>query len=111
MAIANPYTSVLQLPHVDTFQSYMGVAKKSVWDDVNKKWIQVDDTEQNNKPEWMVIQDSVIKNSDNGAMIVGGTWWDGIVYQNLTTFCESAFVADAVARINNDKNNFVGSAV
>ena len=59
----------------------------------------------------MVIQDTVIKNSDNGAMIVGGTWWDGIVYQNLSTFCEPAFATDALARMNNDRNNFVGSSM
>ena len=72
------------VPHVDTFQSYYGANTSDTM-------------------EWMVIQDSVIKNSDNSLMIVGDSPWKGIVYQNLRSgYCDAWFQADAKARYEND---------
>ncbi|MES2994945.1 MAG: hypothetical protein V4681_02865 [Patescibacteria group bacterium] len=72
------------VPHVDTFQSYFGPSTSATM-------------------EWMVIQDSVIKNSDNSNMIVGNSPWKGIVYQNLKSgFCDEWFLNDARTRHAND---------
>jgi hypothetical protein len=90
--IPNDMTNGNQLPHTDTFQSYMGSIPG--YDEY---------------PEWLVIQDSLIKNADGGNMIMGDTHWAGVVYQNLETYCESQFVQDAQTRVNNDFKNFIGS--
>lgn len=71
------------LPHTDTFQSfYTGNSKEN--------------------PDWLVIQDTLIKNSDNSLMIHGGGRFKGAVYQNLETGCDQAFRADARERAKND---------
>jgi len=76
-----------ELPHVDTFQTfYTGRSQED--------------------PDWLVIQDSIIKNSDNSLMISGGSRFDGVVYQNLHTSCESGFTMDSRARIINDYAHF-----
>lgn len=75
------------LPHTDTFQSYFGGSAQE-------------------DPEWLVIQDSIIKNSDNNLMIVGGTNFKGFLYQNLTTTCEQWFIDDKHKRQENDYTEF-----
>jgi len=77
------------IPHTDTFQSfYPGNAAED--------------------PEWLVIQDSVIKNSDNSLMIFS-TRFSGILFHNLTTTCDEEFRADGRQRIINDNATFGGS--
>lgn len=76
--------SSYDLPHTDTFQSYYGGAAG----------------EKNS--QWLVVQDSIIKNTDNGGMIVGDTHYKGFLYQNLEVGCDSAFIADGLKRIRND---------
>ncbi|WP_395373426.1 hypothetical protein [Marinicella sp. W31] len=75
------------LPHTDTIQIFFG---GSAMED----------------PEWLVIQDTIIKNSDNSLMISGGTKFKGYVYQNLRTFCESWFLDDKHQRKVNDQQTF-----
>jgi len=77
------------LPHTDTFQAfYSGSAQED--------------------PQWLAIQDSVIKNSDNSLMIFS-TRFAGILYQNLITACEAEFVQDGQQRILNDHAEFTGN--
>lgn len=77
-----------ELPHTDTFQSYFG-----------------GDSPHN--PNWLVFQDTIIKNSDNSLMIVGDTKWKGFVYQNLVVpGCEAGFLTDARARVANDYQQY-----
>lgn len=73
------------LPHTDTFQSYYGGK-----------------TAGEKNAQWLAIQDSIIKNSDNGGMIVGDTHYRGFLYHNLEIGCDAAFVADGLKRIRND---------
>ena len=75
------------IPHTDTFQSYYGGSARE-------------------NPDWLVIQDAMIANSDNSLMIVGSTRFQGFVYQNLHTTCDEAFKVDALARKQNDHNTF-----
>lgn len=76
-----------QLPHTDTFQTFYGSIAME-------------------EPEWLVIQDTEIMNSDNNIMISGGGRYDGVLYHNLRTHCDSAFVNDVRARIENDYDHF-----
>ncbi len=75
------------LPHVDTFQSYYSGSATEIA-----------------TSQWMVIQDSIMKNSDNSLMISGGNGSArGVVYQNLKAgFCDSWFYADGKKRMEND---------
>ena len=75
------------LPHTDTIQIFFGGNAVE-------------------EPEWLVIQDTIIKNSDNSLMISGGTKFKGYVYQNLRTFCESWFLEDKHQRKVNDQQAF-----
>jgi len=80
-------TSSSALPHVDTFQAfYPGSATEN--------------------PEWLVIQDTLIKNSDNSLMISSRTPFKGAVYQNLETACDEQFRDDSAARNIADHNEF-----
>jgi len=75
------------LPHTDTFQTfYSGRSQEN--------------------PEWLVIQDTDIRNSDNNLMIAGGSRFAGVLYHNLATGCDQAFLDDADARIINDHVRF-----
>jgi len=77
------------LPHTDTFQAFFsGSAQED--------------------PEWLAIQDTIIKNSDNSLMIFS-TRFAGILYQNLITGCDSEFVEDGQQRILNDNAEFTGN--
>lgn len=81
-------TSSSALPHTDTFQLfYLGSSQED--------------------PEWLVIQDTLIKNSDNSLMITGGGQFDAAVYQNLTAACDDAFKADTLERARNDYRAYV----
>lgn len=71
------------LPHTDTFQAYYGGG-----------------AEKNS--QWMVIQDSSFKNSDNSLMIIGNVFYRGFVYQNLKVSCDAEFGNDAHTRVIND---------
>jgi len=76
------------LPHTDTFQAFFsGGAQED--------------------PQWLAIQDTVIKNSDNSLMIFS-TRFAGILYQNLITGCDAEFVQDGQQRILNDHAQFTG---
>jgi len=75
------------IPHTDTFQSfYAGSSEED--------------------PDWLVIQDSIIKNSDNSMMIFGGTRFSGFLYQNLQISCDEAFAEDVRSRVLNDHIQF-----
>jgi len=76
------------LPHTDTFQTFFG-------------------GNADEDPEWLVIQDSVFKNSDNNLMITGGNRFKGFLYQNLLTTCEQEFLDDKHQRILNDYAEFL----
>ncbi len=76
-----------QLPHTDTFQSFFGGSAVE-------------------QPEWLVIQDSIIKNSDNSLMVTGSTRFKGYLYQNLTTYCDPWFMEDIHQRVINDHEAF-----
>jgi len=77
-----------ELPHTDTFQSfYVGSSVEN--------------------PDWLVIQDTIIKNSDNSLMIHGGGRFGGAVYQNLQTACEQGFKDDDLQRHLNDYAQFL----
>jgi len=78
------------LPHTDTYQSfYVGSSVE--------------------RPDWIVIQDSLIKNSDNSLMVNGGGRFKGAVYQNLATGCDQAFKNDTRERAKNDYRAYISS--
>jgi hypothetical protein len=81
-------------PHMDTFYSGPG------WPP---------DANGSNGDGWLVMQDTVIKNSDQGLMQAGDTAFTGVVYQNVSTYCESWFRSDRMARYTNDAKNYIGS--
>ena len=95
--VANSVQNSVDKPHTDTFQAYMGGISSALSQDTA------------NKVGWLVIQDSIFKNSDNGAMVHGDTHYKGALYQNLSTFCEDAFKQDTYARNANDGKNFPGN--
>lgn len=76
-----------QLPHTDTFQAFFGGSSVE-------------------EPEWLVIQDSLIKNSDNNLMVTGNMRFKGFLYQNLTTSCDQWFLDDVSTRVINDYKEF-----
>ena len=76
-----------QLPHTDTFQTFYSPVSTE-------------------NPDWLVIQDTEIMNSDNNLMISGGGRFNGVLYHNLRTSCDSAFVNDVRSRIENDFDHF-----
>jgi len=78
------------LPHTDTFQSFY--PGSSVED-----------------PDWIVIQDTLIKNSDNSLMISGGGRFKGAVYQNLEADCDQEFRDDTRERAKNDYRAYVST--
>jgi len=79
-----------EIPHTDTYQSfYIGSSEED--------------------PDWIVIQDSLIKNSDNSLMINGGGRFKGAVYQNLVTGCDQEFRDDARERAKNDYRAYISS--
>lgn len=78
------------LPHTDTYQSFYTSSSKE-------------------DPDWIVIQDSVIKNSDNSLMVNGGGRFKGAVYQNLETGCDQAFRNDTRERAKNDYRAYISS--
>ena len=81
-------TSSGDLPHTDTFQMfYLGSSEEN--------------------PDWLGVQDTIIKNSDNSLMITGGGRFKGGVYQNLHTLCDSEFVEDDTRRVINDYTEFL----
>jgi len=83
-------TTPSALPHTDTFQAfYLSSASEN--------------------PDWLVIQDTLIKNSDNSLMISSRTPFKGAVYQNLSTDCDDEFRADTKTRNINDHNHFNAS--
>lgn len=75
-------TSSAALPHTDTFQSFYGSSPQE-------------------DPDWFVLQDTYIKNSDNSLMI-SATPFKGAVYQNLQTGCDDHFRQDSKTRNVND---------
>ena len=76
-----------QLPHTDTFQTfYSSISLEN--------------------PDWLVIQDTEIMNSDNNLMISGGGRFNGVLYHNLRTSCDGEFVVDVRSRIENDFDHF-----
>lgn len=75
------------LPHTDAFQMYYSGRSEE-------------------DPDWLGIQDTVIKNSDNSLMITGGSKFDGAVYQNLHTLCDTEFAEDDRRRHENDARHF-----
>ena len=78
------------LPHTDTFQSfYTGSSLEH--------------------PDWLVIQDTIIKNSDNSLMIHGGGRFKGAMYQNLETGCDQAFRDDTRERAKNDYRAYIST--
>ncbi len=78
------------LPHTDTYQSfYTGSSVE--------------------RPDWIVIQDTLIKNSDNSLMINGGGRFKGAVYQNLAADCDQEFRGDARERAKNDYRAYVST--
>jgi len=80
-----------QLPHTDVFQTFFGGGSVE-------------------RPEWLVIQDTLFKNSDNNIMISGGTRLKGFVYQNLVTSCDNWFLEDKLQRKLSDFEEFnIGS--
>jgi len=79
-------TSSSALPHTDTFQSFYG-------------------SNPDEDPDWFVLQDTYIKNSDNSLMI-SATPFRGAVYQNLITGCDAHFRQDTKTRNINDTATF-----
>jgi len=75
------------LPHTDIFQTYYGGSSP-----------------EHPTAQWLAIQDSEFKNSDNSIMISGGNGAQrGVLYQNLKAgFCDAWFAKDAKARVDND---------